>query len=529
MAEPKVEDNVVMELEDELRTAGKFVDFNPELATVEDTEQLASIGYKQELRRHYSTVQVFAIAFSIMGLLPSISATLSFSIPAGPVGMVWGWFTASAFIFIVGLAIADLGSSIPTSGGLYWWTHYYAKDNLKNPLSFLVGYSNTIGLIGGICSIDYGFASMIVSLVTLSQDGNWAASRGQLYAIFVGTVLCHGLLATFAARIMHKLQTWFVIANITLIIATVIALPVGRHVRDLPINSAKYVFGHMENGTTWSSGWTFMLAWLSPIWTIGAFDSCVHMSEEAKNPKKAVPIGILGSIGGCWVLGFLTSAVMAACVGTDFEEVLATPFGQPMAQIYYTALGKGGALAFMSVISVMQFFMGLSIVVATSRQAWAFSRDGALPFSTFLRKINTRLGYQPLRTLWAACLTAIVLGLLSLINNAAANALFSLTAAGNNVAWAIPILCRIVWGRDKFRPGAFYTGFLSIPIAIAAVIYLIFATTLCMFPTEGPNPDPSAMNYSAVVNGSVWVGSLLYYYVDAYKWFKGPKVTFDEE
>lgn len=49
----------------------------------------ASLGYKQELRRHYSTVQVFAIAFSIMGLLPSIASTLSFSVPAGPVGMVW--------------------------------------------------------------------------------------------------------------------------------------------------------------------------------------------------------------------------------------------------------------------------------------------------------------------------------------------------------------------------------------------------------------------------------------------------------
>jgi hypothetical protein len=49
----------------------------------------AMLGYKQELRRHYSTLEMFAIAFSIMGLLPSIASTLSFSLPAGPVGMVW--------------------------------------------------------------------------------------------------------------------------------------------------------------------------------------------------------------------------------------------------------------------------------------------------------------------------------------------------------------------------------------------------------------------------------------------------------
>ncbi|QQK40879.1 Amino acid/polyamine transporter I [Penicillium digitatum] len=70
-----------------------------------DVQLLARMGYKQELRRHYSTPQVFAIAFSIMGLVPSIASTLSFSLPAGPVGMVWGWFTASIFIVLVGLAM----------------------------------------------------------------------------------------------------------------------------------------------------------------------------------------------------------------------------------------------------------------------------------------------------------------------------------------------------------------------------------------------------------------------------------------
>lgn len=47
------------------------------------------MGYKQELKRQYSTLQMFAIAFSIMGLVPSIASTIAFSLPAGPVGMVW--------------------------------------------------------------------------------------------------------------------------------------------------------------------------------------------------------------------------------------------------------------------------------------------------------------------------------------------------------------------------------------------------------------------------------------------------------
>lgn len=52
----------------------------------------AKMGYKQELRRAYSTVQIFAVAFSIMGLVPSIASTITFSLPAGPAGMVWVCF-----------------------------------------------------------------------------------------------------------------------------------------------------------------------------------------------------------------------------------------------------------------------------------------------------------------------------------------------------------------------------------------------------------------------------------------------------
>lgn len=51
--------------------------------------EVAQLGYKQELKRNFSTFEVFGIAFSIIAILPSIASTLSLSMPAGPVGMVW--------------------------------------------------------------------------------------------------------------------------------------------------------------------------------------------------------------------------------------------------------------------------------------------------------------------------------------------------------------------------------------------------------------------------------------------------------
>ncbi|KHC81346.1 hypothetical protein W5Q_01721, partial [Candida albicans SC5314] len=120
-----------------------------------DVELLAQIGYKQELRRHYSTFQVFGIAFSIMGLLPSISSVLSIGLEGGPAALVWGWISASIFILCVGTSLAFLGSAIPTSGGLYYYTNYYCPDAFRVPLSFMIGCSNSLGLIGGLCSISY--------------------------------------------------------------------------------------------------------------------------------------------------------------------------------------------------------------------------------------------------------------------------------------------------------------------------------------------------------------------------------------
>ena len=64
-----------------------------------DVELLAQIGYKQELNRHYSTLQVFGIAFSIMGLLPSIASVLTTGLESGPAGLVWGWFCLQSLSF----------------------------------------------------------------------------------------------------------------------------------------------------------------------------------------------------------------------------------------------------------------------------------------------------------------------------------------------------------------------------------------------------------------------------------------------
>jgi amino acid transporter len=274
--------------------------------------------------------------------------------------------------------------------------------------------------------------------------------------------------------------------------------------------------------------------------------------EEASNAAKAVPLGIISAIGLSWVLGFVILIAIAGVIDPDFSNVLGTAFGQPMAQIYFDALGKQGTLGFMSWVFICQYMMGLSITIAASRQMWAFSRDGALPFSSFFRRVvshgliitgvneclktsvadamprqSVTFGHIPFRTVWGAVGVAAILGLLCLIAPAAAQALFSLAVASNNLAWGVPIFARIVWGESKFAPGPFYTGRFSKPIAWTAIVFLCFGICLSMFPVEGPDPDPSIMNYTVVINAAVWLGATLYYVIDARKWFTGPKQTIE--
>uniref|UniRef100_A0A060T5F5 ARAD1C11814p n=1 Tax=Blastobotrys adeninivorans TaxID=409370 RepID=A0A060T5F5_BLAAD len=490
-----------------------------------DDELLAQLGYRAELKRNFSVIEVFGIAFSIMSLMPSIAAVISYGLMGGPVGMTWGWLVPSIFILSVGVAMGELGSALPTSGGLYWWSFRFSPEKIRKPLCFLVGYSNTLGLIGGTCSITYGGAAMLLSIPSIVYP-DYAANDFQVYGVFVAMLILEGIVASVATKIISRLQTLCIFLNALVIILTVVALPLGAE----ELNSAKYVFTDTsKNYSGWPIGWAFFFSWMSAIWTIGAFDSCVHMAEEASNAARAVPLGIVMSISMCGILGFVINAVIVACI-PDFDAVLNNSLGQPMAYIYLTALGEKWTIAMMVLLCIVQFFMGVSIVVAASRQSWAFTRDGALPFSKYLRVVNHKLGL-PLRALWFVCGCSAIVGMLCMINEAASSALFSLACASNSFAWLAPIACRAIWfKKDDFTPGPFYLGHtLSRINCFIASVYLLFVIcVLAMFPSAGPEVDKTTMNYTCVINGAVWIGCLLYYAIDGRKWFTGPKSTLDE-
>jgi hypothetical protein len=71
------------------------------------------------------------------------------------------------------------------------------------------------------------------------------------------------------------------------------------------------------------------------------------------------------------------------CLG-DLDDILGTPTGYPFIQVFYNATGTTRGATAMGAFVVGMTAMGqLTTVAAASRQLWAFSRDNAVPFSSW--------------------------------------------------------------------------------------------------------------------------------------------------
>lgn len=64
--------------------------------------------------------------------------------------MVWGWVVVAVFTMAVGLAMAEICSSIPTSGGPYFWASKLALTRNSAFAAWFTGWFNLLGCV------DYG-------------------------------------------------------------------------------------------------------------------------------------------------------------------------------------------------------------------------------------------------------------------------------------------------------------------------------------------------------------------------------------
>src|SRR5216684_6218922 len=479
----------------------------------EDEQTLHQMGYAQELRRRMSGFSNFAVSFTIISILSGCLTLYFFGMTTGgPAVIVWGWLGVGIMTLFVGLAMAEVCSSFPTAGGLYYWSAKLAPKH-GPAWSWFTGWFNFLGQVAVTAGIDFGAAFFINFLFSLWF--NFDTYHWVTILIFAGVLLLHGLLNQFGIRLvalLNDISVWWHIFGVLIIVGVLTFVPAHHQ-------SAKFVFTSTFNITGWhSTFYVLLLGLLLAQYTFTGYDASAHMTEETRTAARSGPRGIVMSIVVSLFAGWVLLVGLTFAIQHYATSALAVV---PPAQIFIDAIGGTGAKLLLLIVIGAQLFCGMSSVTANSRMIYAFSRDGALPASDFWHRVNKRTR-TPTNAIWLAAAGALILGLPYLWNSAAYAAVTSIAVIGLYIAYVIPTFLRLRQGAS-FKRGPWHLGRWSYLVGTIAVVWVIFITILFMLPTASPIGWGN-FNYTVVAVVVVLGFAGIYWAVSAKNWFTGPKV-----
>jgi amino acid permease (GABA permease) len=488
-----------------------------------DTKKLHSLGYAQELRRRMSGFSNFAVSFTIISILSGCLTLFGYGMnTGGPVTMVWGWVFVGIMTTIVGLGMAEIASSYPTAGGLYYWSAKVAKRN-GAAWSWFTGWFNLLGQVAVTAGIDFGFALFFTAFLNLTTGWN-AAPHSHVLFVYAGILAIHGLLNTRGVSVvafLSDVSVWWHVIGVLVIAVCLLFLP-AHHA------SVSFVFTKYVNLTGFSWAWyVFPIGLLMAQYTFTGYDASAHMSEETHDAQLKAPNGIVSSILVSLVAGLvLIVAILFAIPNMgEYSSALGSATGVPPAQIFIDAIGRHGGELLLLIAIVAQAFCGMASVTANSRMIYAFSRDGAVPGHRFWHRINPRTR-TPTNSVWFAVVFAFLLGLPYLKSYTAYAAVTSIAVIGLYIAYVIPTLLRRL-NSENFQEGPWTLGKWSPIVGWVGIIWVAFITVLFMLPSVNPvtwanfNYAPVAVGVVVLLSGGWWV-------ISARKWFTGPRSQGDE-
>jgi len=496
-----------------------------ETALSSDEEILHRLGYAQELRRRMSGFSNFAVSFTIISILSGCLTLYYFGMEeGGPAIIVWGWPIVGIFTLLVGLSMAEVCSSYPTAGGLYYWAAKLSPEH--GPVwSWFTGWFNFLGQVAITAGIDFGAALFINFLLSLWFNFD-VSHPWHTILIYACVLLLHGLLNQFGIRLvalLNDISVWWHILGVLIIVGAVtFGLKAGAH-----HESMKYVFTDLQNLSGFKIGWWYILpvGLLMAQYTFTGYDASAHMTEETHTANRSGPRGIVMSILISLIAGWVLLIGITFAIQKSNYVGEATAVVAP-AQIWVDSIGRFGAELLLLVAIGAQLFCGMSSVTANSRMIYAFSRDGALPGSNLWHRVNKRTR-TPTNAIWLAAAGALILGLPYLWNTAAYAAVTSIATIGLYIAYVTPTFLRLRQG-ERFQRGPWHLGRRSYVIGWTAVVWVVFIAILFMLPQFGPI-GWKTFNYAPVAVAVVIGFAGIYWLASARKWFTGPRVQGTEE
>ena len=510
-----------------------------------DTQRLNELGYAQELKRGMSGFSNFAVSFTIISILSGCLTLFGFGmVIGGPASSAYGWPLVGIMVTFVGLAMAEVCSSYPTAGGLYYWSAKLAKKN-GPAWAWFTGWFNLLGQVAITAGIDFGLSAFICAFMNIAFDVE--ITKLILVGTYTIVLAVHGLLNTFGVRLValfNNISVWWHVIGVAVVFALCLFVP-DNHTPFSTIFNFSTTDGTGEvtgfiNGTGFTNGlfgstiYVFLIGLLLAQYTITGYDASAHMTEETHDADVAGPNGIWKSIVISVIFGYILLIGVWYALNPDGGYTSALSFQLETANvaapaaIFLDSFGKSTAIFALIIVMGAQFFCGMASVTTNSRMIYAFSRDGAVPGHRWWHSINKRTR-TPTNAIWLAAVLAWVLVAPAYWLGSVV-AYFAVTAIGViglYIAYVIPVFLRLRAG-DAFRPGPWTLGAKGRVIGWIAVIWVLIICVILMMPQFSPGglglKTIDVLNYTPIVVGSVIIVVGLWWVVSAHKWFKGPVV-----
>ncbi len=492
----------------------------------EDEQILHRLGYAQELFRAMSAFRNFAISFTIISVLAGCLTSYYLAFQwGGPVAVTWGWIIVGTFTTFVALSMAEIASTYPTAGGLYYWSSKLGSA----AWGWFTGWFNLIGLIGIIGAVGYGLAIYATSLFNLWWG--YSNDREHIFYMFALFLLAAALVNVFDVRItslINSISAWWHVAGVLIIVGACIFVP-SHH------QSVGYVFGQTINNSGYSGhGWgSLIFLMVFAIGSIGmaqytltGYDASAHMSEETHSASRGAATGMLYSVIVSVVAGFILLVAITFAIPNKTE--VQTQFTYITTYIWQTSMSKTWAEFLLFIVVAAQFYCLTACVTSGSRMLFAFSRDRAVPGHRAWRKISRHR--VPVFSVLAVAGAAFLLMLPTWWNNLAGYYVgTSVGTTGLYIAFILPVILRYRQGAS-FEHGAWSLGNHYKWINPIAIVWVVVISVVFMLPTSpggipghsSPSFDWNLANYAPLTIAGAFLLFGGWWVLSAHKWFKGP-------
>lgn len=357
-----------------------------------DIGALRSMAQNSGLTRNLSAFDlVFLGIGSVIGTGIFVLTGVGAALYAGP-GISLSFVLASIACAFAGLAYAEYASMVPVAGSAYAYTY----ASLGEFLAFIVGWNLILEYTVTCSTVAAGWSGYVVGLlasggIDLPVAFTKVPEEGGIInvpAILITMFLCILLVRGTKETVMINLILVFVKLAV-IVIFFVLAVPNVD-----PTNWDPF----LPYGTQGISAGAAIV-----FFAYIGFDAVATSAEEAKNPSRDLPIGILGSLGVCAVLYFFVALVLTGVVPyTDLNN--AEPVAYALRVIGYPI---GSAIVAVGAICGITTVL-LVLLYGQARIFFALSRDGMIPAG--ICKIHKLYRTPYLVTIGGCILVSIIAG-----------------------------------------------------------------------------------------------------------------------